>query len=78
MSKFFKVKVKATVTKVLQVEVGDNDDEDKAAEIDPQCFSLDNDGSPERFDEDVVKCEEVPESDIDQDQPIFDNQSETL
>ena len=78
MSKFFKVKVKATVTKVLQVEVGDNDDEDKAAEIAAQCFSLDNDGIPERFDEDVVNCEEVPESDIDQDQPIFDNQSETL
>ena len=78
MSKFFKCRVKATITKDLQVEVRDDQGEDEAAEIAAQCFNLNKDGIPERYNEEVTHVNTMTQEEIDSDQPIFDNESEIV
>jgi len=57
--KEYDVTITATITKTVRVEVEDHEDEDKATETAHQVFCVQNDGSPEKYEQDTISCEEV-------------------
>ena len=56
--KEYDVTITATITKTIRVEA---DTEEEATDTAHQIFTVQSDGTPEKYDQDTVLCEEVKE-----------------